>query len=105
MGSRSYCLLLVEGVCVVLVAYFLLLLTTRMTDSNMVISADDEDLEEEYPKMDAPEIFVERTLAIFKPDVVQKEITDELEEIILAAGFTILQVCLSCLTVGSALQL
>ena len=89
----------------VLVAYFLLLLTIRMTDSNMVISADDEDLEQEYPRMDAPEIFVERTLAIFKPDVVQKQITDELEEIILSAGFTILQVCLSCVTVGSALQL
>ena len=64
-----------------------------MADSSLTMSADDDDLDEEYPKMDAPEIYVERTLAIFKPDVVQKGVEKELEEIILNSGFTILQVC------------
>ena len=36
-------------------------------------------------------IFVERTLALIKPDVVNK--ADEIETIILNNGFTILQVC------------
>ncbi len=36
-----------------------------------------------------PQIFVERTLAIIKPDAVSK--ASEIEEIILRAGFTILQ--------------
>ena len=76
-----------------LVAYSLLILTLRMADSSLTMSADDDDLDEEYPKMDAPEIYVERTLAIFKPDVVQKGVEKELEEIILNSGFTILQVC------------
>lgn len=66
-----------------------------MADSiSVTTSADDDDMEEEYPKMDAPEIYVERTLAIFKPDVLQKGVEKELEEIILTTGFTILQVCI-----------
>ena len=36
-----------------------------------------------------PQIFVERTLAIIKPDAVNK--SSEIEEIILRAGFTVLQ--------------
>lgn len=41
-------------------------------------------------QMPAPRIFVERTLALIKPDAVHK--TDEIEDIILQSGFTILQV-------------
>lgn len=37
-----------------------------------------------------PRIFVERTLALIKPDAVDK--ADEIEDIILLSGFTILQV-------------
>ena len=95
MGCGSLCLLLAKGICLVLVAYSLLILTLRMADSiSVTTSADDDDMEEEYPKMDAPEIYVERTLAIFKPDVLQKGVEKELEEIILTTGFTILQVCI-----------
>ncbi|XP_043113312.1 nucleoside diphosphate kinase homolog 5 [Puntigrus tetrazona] len=39
--------------------------------------------------MPAPRIFVERTLALIKPDAVHK--TDEIEDVILQSGFTILQ--------------
>ena len=42
------------------------------------------------PKMDPPQIFVERTLAIVKPDALNK--AEEIEDIILRSGFTILQV-------------
>ena len=49
---------------------------------------------EAIPKMDPPQIFLERTLAIVKPDAVLK--SDEIEDIILRSGFTILQVGLSC---------
>lgn len=37
-----------------------------------------------------PRIFAERTLAIIKPDAVDK--AEEIEDIILKSGFTILQV-------------
>ncbi|XP_022087458.1 nucleoside diphosphate kinase homolog 5-like [Acanthaster planci] len=39
--------------------------------------------------MEAPQIFVERTLALIKPEAVDK--AEEIEEIILQSGFTILQ--------------
>ena len=38
------------------------------------------------------DITVERTLAIFKPDVLQKRVEHEIEDIILNNGFTILDV-------------
>lgn len=41
----------------------------------------------------APAIHIERTLALFKPDAVHK--SDEIEEIILQHGFTILQVLMN----------
>lgn len=41
-------------------------------------------------QMPAPRIFLERTLALIKPDAVHK--ADEIEDIILQSGFTILQV-------------
>lgn len=40
--------------------------------------------------MPPPQIYVERTLAIIKPDIIHKE--DEIEDIILRSGFTIVQV-------------
>ncbi|KTG39167.1 hypothetical protein cypCar_00000439 [Cyprinus carpio] len=40
-------------------------------------------------QMPAPRIFVERTLALIKPDAIHK--TDEIENIILQSGFTVLQ--------------
>ncbi|XP_051505301.1 nucleoside diphosphate kinase homolog 5-like isoform X2 [Myxocyprinus asiaticus] len=40
-------------------------------------------------QMSAPRIFVERTLALIKPDAIHK--ADEVEDIILRCGFTILQ--------------
>ena len=40
--------------------------------------------------MDPPHIYVERTLAIIKPDAVHK--SEEIEDIILRSGFAILQV-------------
>lgn len=42
------------------------------------------------PKVDPPKIYVERTLAIIKPDAIGK--AEEIEDIILRSGFTILQV-------------
>lgn len=41
-------------------------------------------------QMPEPRIFVERTLALIKPDAIHK--TDEIEDVILQSGFTILQV-------------
>lgn len=41
-------------------------------------------------RMATPRIFVERTLALIKPDAIHK--ADEIEDIILKSGFTILQV-------------
>ena len=46
--------------------------------------------EEVLPKMQPPQIFVERTLAIIKPDALGK--AEEIEDIILRSGFSILQV-------------
>ena len=40
--------------------------------------------------MDPPHIYVERTLAIIKPDALHK--SEEIEDIILRSGFAILQV-------------
>lgn len=40
--------------------------------------------------MPQPQIFVERTLALIKPDVVDKE--EEIEDLILRSGFLIVQV-------------
>jgi len=40
-----------------------------------------------------PEIYVERTLAVIKPDAMDKY--NEIEDIIVRSGFTILQVFLS----------
>ena len=48
------------------------------------------DTGDSLPKMEAPQIFVERTLAIIKPDAVPK--SEEIEDIILRSGFSILQV-------------
>ena len=45
---------------------------------------------EAVPETEAPQIFVERTLAIIKPDTLHK--ANEIEDIILRSGFTILQV-------------
>ncbi|XP_070545180.1 nucleoside diphosphate kinase homolog 5-like [Ptychodera flava] len=47
------------------------------------------EIDSETVTMEPPQIFVERTLAIIKPDCVDK--ADEIEEIILRSGFTILQ--------------
>ena len=54
------------------------------------------------PKMEYPQIFVERTLAIIKPDAVPK--AEEIEDIILRSGFSILQVCHSQST-GSHIEI
>lgn len=40
--------------------------------------------------MPEPQIFVEKTLALIKPDVVAKE--EEIEDLILRSGFMIIQV-------------
>lgn len=40
--------------------------------------------------MPEPQIYVERTLAIIKPDVIDKE--EEIEDIVLRSGFHIIQV-------------
>ena len=40
--------------------------------------------------MEPPHIYVERTLALIKPDVINK--SEEIEDIILRSGFAILQV-------------
>ena len=45
---------------------------------------------EAIPQMEKPQIFVERTLAIIKSDALHK--ADEIEDIILRSGFTIIQV-------------
>ncbi|CAH1794230.1 unnamed protein product [Owenia fusiformis] len=45
--------------------------------------------ESEAVNMQAPQIFVERTLAIIKPDAVHK--SEEIEDIILRSGFTVIQ--------------
>lgn len=46
---------------------------------------------EEMDESSPPRIYVERTLAIIKPDAIDK--AEEIENIILKSGFTILQVC------------
>lgn len=40
--------------------------------------------------MPLPQIYVEKTLALIKPDVVDKE--EEIHDIIVRSGFTIIQV-------------
>ncbi|ELU16784.1 hypothetical protein CAPTEDRAFT_177417 [Capitella teleta] len=45
--------------------------------------------DEAHLRMDPPQIYVERTLAIIKPDAVKH--AEEIEDIILNSGFTILQ--------------
>lgn len=51
--------------------------------------------------MEPPHIYVERTLAIIKPDAVHK--AEEIEDIILRSGFAILQVCLLTVVGGELL--
>lgn len=46
--------------------------------------------ETENVTMEVPHVYVERTLAIIKPDAAHK--SEEIEDIILRSGFTILQV-------------
>ncbi|XP_006866280.1 PREDICTED: nucleoside diphosphate kinase homolog 5 [Chrysochloris asiatica] len=41
--------------------------------------------------MPPPQIYIEKTLAIIKPDIVDKE--EEIQDIILRSGFTIVQQC------------
>lgn len=41
-------------------------------------------------EMDPPHIYVERTLAIVKPDAIKQ--AEEIEDIILRSGFSVLQV-------------
>lgn len=48
---------------------------------------------EEMDKTSRPRIYVEKTLALIKPDAIHK--AEEIEDIILKSGFTILQVGLS----------
>ena len=47
------------------------------------------------PSYRAPQLFVEQTLAIIKPDVVHKAI--EIEDIILKSGFTITKARAHCM--------
>ena len=47
----------------------------------------------EQISMDPPHIYVERSLAIIKPDAVHK--SEEIQDIILRSGFAILQVRVS----------
>lgn len=49
---------------------------------------------EEKITMDKPSIYVEKTLAIVKPDAINK--SEEIEDIILRSGFSIIQVCYMC---------
>lgn len=53
----------------------------------------------EKATMDAPQIYVERTLAIVKPDAIHK--SEEIEDIILRSGFAILQVKTSAKAIRS----
>ena len=46
--------------------------------------------EQNYLVSDGPDIYVEQTLAIIKPDAVYK--SHEIEDVILRTGFTILKV-------------
>lgn len=58
-------------------------------------SDSQEEETEEVPDFDTlPRVYVERTLAIIKPDAVHK--SEEIEDVILKEGFTILQVGLVC---------
>lgn len=47
--------------------------------------------------MPPPQIYVEKTLAIIKPDIVDKE--EEIKDIILRSGFTIVQVTMDTMIV------
>lgn len=55
-----------------------------------ISSTIDMEKTEKQMTMEPPHIYVERTLAIIKPDVLHK--ADEIEDIILRSGFAILQV-------------
>lgn len=59
----------------------------------------------ETPKnqMHSPRIYVERTLALIKPDAIHQ--AEEIEDIILRSGFTILQVGVNCLRHAVTIQL
>lgn len=58
-------------------------------------SDSQEEETEEVPDFDTlPRVYVERTLAIIKPDAIHK--SEEIEDVILKEGFTILQVGLVC---------
>ncbi|CAH1246534.1 NME5 [Branchiostoma lanceolatum] len=59
--------------------------TTQPSTSKAAMQAQDQ-LE---VSMDPPQIYVERTLALIKPDAIDK--AEEIEDIILRSGFTILQ--------------
>lgn len=60
-------------------------------------SDSQEEETEEVPDFDTlPRVYVERTLAIIKPDAVHK--SEEIEDVILKEGFTILQVGLVCVS-------
>lgn len=48
---------------------------------------------EEHQDTPPPRIYVERTLALIKPDAIDK--ADEIQDILLQSGFTILQVILT----------
>ena len=62
------------------------LLFSRQKQAKMTGENDDSS----YPKMEEPQVYVERTLAIIKPDALHK--SEEIEDIILRSGFSILQV-------------
>jgi hypothetical protein len=57
----------------------------------------------EKATMDAPQIYVERTLAIVKPDAIHK--SEEIEDIILRSGFAILQVKTSAKCCGCGVRI
>lgn len=56
-------------------------------------------LDDSMPVPEMPKIFVERTLAIIKPDAVHK--FEEIKDIILRTGFSILSVSITFFTISS----
>ena len=59
-----------------------------MEDGEFVEAEEEDECEER--EVDEREIFVERTLGIIKPDAMDKY--EEIEDIIIRSGFTIVQV-------------